>query len=702
MKNKKEEIDELKKEILNLKKINSRLKKDYEKIKKIEEGSKAFIQNTTEGIWLFELEKPVSISLSEDEQIDLFYKYCYLAECNDAYAKMYGYNSAKDLIGVFLSDMLPQNEKDNIEYLKNFIRNKYKLENGESIEYDKEGNPKYFSNNLIGIIENGKLLRAWGTQRDITQMKISEQKTEKSEIQYRTIFENAQIGIFRTAPDGRILIANPFLIKMLGYDSLEELQKINLNNSGYQNPSARKEFKELMINNGEVRGFETTWLTKTGKSIFVNENAKVIKDNNVNTLFYEGTVEDITERKRAELVRRVIYRISDAVHKTDDLNELYKLIHQNVGTLMPADNFYISIYDPETNLITFPYFVDKYDEPLPPSKLNNGLTAYVLRTGKTLLATPEIFQELLTKGEIEDIGAPSIDWLGAPLKRGDETFGAIVIQTYDDNVRLTNDDKEILNFVSEQIAMAIERKMFEEKLMETTEELMRANSEKDRFFSIIAHDLRSPFHSLFGFSEMLSTELHNLSNEEITFMSKEIYNGLKNLYNLLENLLEWSRLERDKMEFKPSQFNLSELVREVYELLKHNAYSKNVNLVNDVNVDFLILADRNMLKSVIQNLVSNAIKFSYSEGIIVVNAERKDNDIFVSVEDNGIGIRKENLEKLFRIDIQLSTVGTAQERGTGLGLILCKELIEKHQGKIWAESELNKGSKFIFSIPQNK
>lgn len=702
MKSKKEEIEKLKKENLKLKRANSKLKKDYEQLKKIEEGTKAFIQNTTEGIWLFELEKPVSISLSEDEQIDLFYKYCFLAECNDAFAKMYGYNSSKDLIGVSLSDMLPQKEKDNIDYLKNFIRNNYKLENGESVEYDKEGNPKYFSNNLIGIIKNGKLLRAWGTQRDITQMKISEEKLEKSEIQFRTIFENAQIGIFRTAPDGKILIANPSLIEMLEYNSLDELQKINLNNSGYQNQSSRKEFMKLIEQNGEVRNFESTWITKTGKTIFVSENAKAIKDNNGNILFFEGTVEDITERKRAELVRRVIYKISDAVHKTDDLKELYKLIHENIGTLMPADNFYISMYDWENDLLSFPYFVDKYEQPPEPIKLNKGLTAYVLKTGQTLLATPEVFDELLKKGEVEDIGVPSIDWLGAPLKRGDETFGAIVMQTYDDNVRLSNDDKEILNFVSEQIAMAIERKMFEEKLMETTEELMRANSEKDKFFSIIAHDLRSPFHSLFGFSEMLATELHNLSNEEITFMSKEIYKGLKNLYNLLENLLEWSRLERDKMEFQPSEFNLFELVNEVYELLKHNAYSKNVSLINNIEENCLIIADRNMTKSIIQNLVSNAIKFSYSEGKIITNGNRKNNDVLISVEDNGMGIRKEDLNKLFKIDFQLSTIGTANEKGTGLGLILCKELIEKHKGKIWVESELNKGSKFFFTIPQNK
>ncbi|GAB6282448.1 MAG: hypothetical protein STSR0008_16670 [Ignavibacterium sp.] len=701
MKSKKEEIEKLKKENLKLKTVNSRLKKDYEQIKKIEEGTRAFIQNTTEGIWLFELKKPVPISLSEDEQIDLFYKYCFLADCNDAYIKMYGYNSKEKLIGIRLADIMPKEQKENVEYLRNFIRNNYKLENGESVEFDKEGNPKYFSNNLIGIIENGKLMRAWGSQRDITQIKISEDKLEKSEIQYRTIFENAQIGIFRTAPDGKILIANPYLIQMLEYDSLEELQEINLNSSGYQNPSLRKEFMKLIEGNGEARSFESTWLTKTGKTIFVSENAKAIKDERGNILFYEGTVEDITERKRAELIRRVIYKISDAVHKTDDLNELYKLIHENIGTLMPADNFYISIYDWENDLLSFPYFVDKYEQPPAPIILNKGLTAYVLKTGQALLATPEVFNELLKKGEVEDVGVPSIDWLGVPLKKGEETFGAIVIQTYDNNIRLTNDDKEILNFVSEQIAMAIERKMFEEKLMETTEELMRANSEKDRFFSIIAHDLRSPFHSLFGFSEMLATELNNLSNEEITFMSSEIYKGLKNLYNLLENLLEWSRLERDKIEFQPSEFNLSELVNEVYELLRHNAYSKNINVINNVDENCSILADRNMIKSVIQNLVSNAIKFSYSEGKIIINAERKNLDFIISVEDDGMGIRQEDLTKLFKIDFQLSTIGTAQEKGTGLGLILCKELIEKHKGKIWVESELNKGSKFFFTIPQN-
>jgi PAS domain S-box-containing protein len=192
---------------------------------------------------------------------------------------------------------------------------------------------------------------------------------------------------------------------------------------------------------------------------------------------------DVTARRRAECIQEAVYRISHTAHKADSLQELLRAIHEIVGELMPAKNFYVSLYDPEKDLLAFPYFVDEYDltSDVKPRKLRKGLTEYVLRTGRPLLATPEVYDELVTAGEAELIGAPSIDWLGVPLKVKDRTIGVVVTQTYSQGVRYGQSELDILTFVSSQMAMAIERKRVEDAWREQSE-LLRRTEERYRAF----------------------------------------------------------------------------------------------------------------------------------------------------------------------------------------------------------------------------
>jgi len=189
---------------------------------------------------------------------------------------------------------------------------------------------------------------------------------------------------------------------------------------------------------------------------------------------------DVTERKRAEQIQLATYRISEAAHSARNLQDLFAAIHEIVGGLMPARNFYIALYDPAAELLSFPYFVDEFDADFPAKRLGKGLTEYVLRTGQVLLATPELHEELEQRGEVELIGPPSLDWLGVPLKAGDRTIGVLVAQTYTPGVRYGEREKHILQFVSTQIAMAIERKRTEEQLLENERRyrlLFQANPE---------------------------------------------------------------------------------------------------------------------------------------------------------------------------------------------------------------------------------
>jgi len=243
-----------------------------------------------------------------------------------------------------------------------------------------------------------------------------------------------------------------------------------------------------------------------------------------------------------------------------------------------------------------------------------------------------------------------------------------------------------------------EYKRVENSLKKSNEELKELNATKDKFFSIIAHDLRSPFQSLLSYSEILSTEIESLSSNEIVSFSRELNDSLNNLYSLLENLLHWSMMQRDLIEYNPLNFNLYDKVNKIISIVEHSASKKSISISNQVDTDISAFADANMLRSIIHNLLINSIKFTNEKGRIIISSQKKGDVIEVSVEDTGIGIDKEDISKLFEFNTIYTTKGTAGEKGTGLGLPLCKEFVERNYGKIWVESELGKGSKFIFTL----
>jgi PAS domain S-box-containing protein len=245
-----------------------------------------------------------------------------------------------------------------------------------------------------------------------------------------------------------------------------------------------------------------------------------------------------------------------------------------------------------------------------------------------------------------------------------------------------------------------EYKKIEATLKETTEKLRLLNDTKDKFFSIIAHDLRSPFQFLLGSTELLATEIESLTKDEITNFSRGLNTNLRNLYDLLENLLHWSLLQRNMINYKPEKINLYNAAEKVIENMNHEIVKKNISLNNKINTGTLIYADINMFSSIVQNLLINAIKFTDNEGQIIISSVEKKDLIEISIRDTGIGINPNITSKLFNFAKQYTTNGTAGESGTGLGLPLCKEFVERNGGTIWVESEVGKGSEFTFTIPK--
>jgi len=254
------------------------------------------------------------------------------------------------------------------------------------------------------------------------------------------------------------------------------------------------------------------------------------------------------------------------------------------------------------------------------------------------------------------------------------------------------------------------QKESEARLKKYNDELRELNQSKDKFFSIVAHDLRSPFQGMLGFTDLILDQINTLSKEEIRYFLQKVRDSSYNTFSLLENLLNWSRLQTGRMQFNPSEFDMFEAAASILSLLDSNAQSKNISLINNISNDHTVFADYQMVHSILLNLITNAIKFTYPGGTITIDAKVKksqikkdktpalDKTLEISVTDTGTGMSPEAMEKIFKIEDHYTIAGTANEQGAGLGLLLVKEMVEKHGGNLSVISHEGQGSTFTFSV----
>lgn len=400
---------------------------------------------------------------------------------NDSACKMLGYTK-KELLKMKISDIdVEMNDKEYNKRFKelkkkkniNFVH-KQRRKNGKIIpvevtaKYFRQGNDEYL----------------FAFTKDITKQLEIEGKLMDNEIKYRNFIEQTYEGIsymeftkpidIKLPADKQIKLfykygfiseCNLAFAKMYGFSSQSEMigKKLIEIHKTDDIPENVQSFRKLIKNDYKILNIETFEIDKNGNNIYLlNNSIGVIRDGYLYSLW--GAQINITEKKKEEIRRDAIYKISEEVHRVENLDELFKSIHQIIGKLMHAKNFYIALYDETSNLIRFPYFIDEYDEYKGFKKLEKGLTEYVLKTGEALLATPEKFRELVNSGEVTLIGKDSVDWLGVPLKKSNKTYGILVVQSYTEGIRYTEEDKEILSFVSEQIALAIDKKYSEDAI----------------------------------------------------------------------------------------------------------------------------------------------------------------------------------------------------------------------------------------------
>ncbi|MBW8334481.1 MAG: PAS domain-containing sensor histidine kinase, partial [Prolixibacteraceae bacterium] len=472
---------------------------------------------------------------------------------------------------------------------------------------------------------------------------------------------NESISI--TDISNQILFVNAAFLKTYGYDNENELigQNISLVRSSKNDPEIT--FKILATTADSGWQGEIWNKKKDGTEFPISLSTSVVQNEDGEIIGMVGVAVDISERRQAQKA------LLDS-----------ELKHRNLIETMP-DAFYRST--PEGKFVEVNQAIVKmlgYES-------KEELMAIDIKT--QLYFKPEDRESPVLQNDLDDL-----DVFLMKKKDGSEIW-------LEDHGWYVKDENGQIIFHEGVMRDITERKISETRLQKYSEELQELNATKDKLFSIIAHDLKTPFNGIIGLSEIVKDEAKHLDIDTIEQYAGMIHSTSKNTFQLLENLLDWARIQRSQISFRPVSIILKKLVNEVFELMEEKSNSKMITVLNNIPDNLIVSADEDMLKTVLRNLVSNALKFTPVNGKIEIQVVSKENSIEISVKDTGTGMKPEDISKIFKIGSSFSKRGTENENGTGLGLVLCKEFVEKQGGKIWVESEEGKGSTFTFSIKNN-
>ena len=590
----------------------------------------------------------------------------------------------------------------------------------------KNGNIKWVR--AIGepdLDENGKVVHIIGIVQNITERKQAEEELKDSEIRYHNLFENSSEFLFTLDLKGNFTDVNKAAETLTGYTK-SELLKMN-----FKDYSPKRDHRNL---------FRALYnIYKTGKPLHILPIEAIIKDKSIkyfDTSFsllrkgeqiigFQGSSKDITKRKQMEQIQKTLYNISDALNTTDKMRDLYNKIREFLGDVIDTTNIYVTLYNQEQDLLSFDYYIDEFiddEDTIVYRKLGKGLTDYVIRTSKPLLATEKVLEKLVHSGEVEMIGAPSIIWLGVPLKIDNKVIGVIAVQSYDDPNLYTEKDIEILSFVSEEIALAIKHKQARNNFEKAHEELKGLHKNLQKKVAKAVKDLRKKDLIIYqqsrlaSLGEMICNIAHHW-RQPITAVGVIIQS--------YEDAFEDGTLDMDYIEkhtdiimdiltkmsgtidnfrffFKPDKvkenFDLKEIILKTLQFLESNFKYNKINMSSDLAEDCIINGFPNEFSQVLLVILDNAkdelIERNIKDRKLTILLKKIEDKCVLKISDNAGGITKEVLPKIF--DPYFTT--KEEGKGIGVGLYMAKMIIEKNMGGKLTARNIKNGEEFRIEV----
>jgi PAS domain S-box-containing protein len=619
------------------------------------------------------------------------------------YANKQGLNffghSKDDLVtGVNIADIFPESYKEMIENLKS-LASPEQISSNEYLGRKKDGTLVPIVTHSFALFFDGKIVGYRGVVTDISKQKEYENQIIREKAFLEHLYNSTPVAIAITSPSGKITMINREFTNLFGF-TLEEAVNNNINDLvvPYDLKEEASRIDDLAsINQKEVR--QTIRKDKYGNNIHVTLIATVIVINN-EIVANLGIYRDITTERKNQLLQEILFNISTAALKQYDIKEIYPIIVKELSKIWDTNNFFIALYDKTSETLSLPFFADEKDNfyEIPTKKT---ITGWVIKNNKSVLLKEKDLKFLDESGDIDLVGTPCKVWMGVPLKVENDIIGVMCLQDYYNEDKFSHDDLYIMDFIANQIAIAIQRRMMLDNLIFERKKAEEAAQSKQVFMSTMSHEIRTPLNEVIGITNLL---LQGGPREDQMDYIKALKFSGNHLLTLVNDVLDYNKMESGKIIFEQTQFNLSDFLDEIMRSYSFRSKAKNIgfDIKKASNLPVEVIGDPIRLNQILSNLLSNALKFTIHGTIQVFVKElsrtANQSKMEFTVTDTGIGIPKNKHLLIFDSFTQASADTTRQYGGTGLGLAICKKLIELQGGTITLESEPEKGSTFRFVI----
>lgn len=598
--------------------------------------------------------------------------------------------------GIHISKVFPGNFPRMMENLRNLhapdqIFNEYYITM-------KDGSLVPIMTHSFALFHDKKKIGYRGIVFDISKQKNYEAKINREKNILKHLVDSIPEAIVLIDRDGIISNMNKEFTSMFGYTREEVIGKNvdelitpdYLRNESYDLELVRK--KGRLIKN-------TIRHDKEGNLINVSLTAVSLTTND-ETAAYMNIYRNITQERKTQIIQEIVYNISTAALNQTEIKDIYATIVRELSKIWDTNNFFIALYDSKTDTLSMPLFSDEKDK-FEHVSARKTITKWVIGLRKSVLLKINDLKDLEDSGDIDLVGTPCKVWMGVPLKAEKEIIGLMALQDYHDEDKFTTDDVNVLEFIANQIAIAIQRRTMIDNMIQASHKAEEAAQSKQQFMSTMSHEIRTPLNEVIGITNLL---LQGSPREDQMDFIKTLRFSGNHLLTLVNDVLDYNKMESGKIVFEQNTFSMNDFMNDILRTYSYRAQAKNLEfeIIKEDNLPNEVIGDSIRLNQILSNLLSNALKFTKLGYIHVILKEKERNNnkigIEFTVKDSGLGIPKDKHKMIFESFTQASPDTTRHFGGTGLGLAICKKLVELQGGSIDIESEPGKGSSFRFVL----